>query len=205
MLGRQDGLTLVEVVVATGILGIVMLVFTSTLASMQQAVVTQDVRSRLNDEARISLAEMDRQIRSGNILYNPASETGNVSPFGVPAAGYMFRVYTQAKFQPVDDPRCAVWFIDDEQRLLYRWWPVLAPDTPTGGWRVVATGIVNRDLSSPAFTLDATGRTVSVALKANVDFANDPSATQTFTSSLTGRNTSFGYPDEVCQELPSDM
>jgi prepilin-type N-terminal cleavage/methylation domain-containing protein len=202
--GRQDGITLVEVMVATAILGIVMLVFTSTMASMQQAVVAQDVRTRLNDQARLALADMDRQVRSGNLLYDPDDEAGTVEPFGVTAAGYMFRVYTQVKFEPSDDPRCAVWLIDDEQRLLYRSWPVLAPEDATD-WRVVAEHIVNRETGTPAFVLESTGRTVTASFEANADIEHDPSATQTFQASLTGRNTSFGYPTDVCEDLPSDM
>jgi prepilin-type N-terminal cleavage/methylation domain-containing protein len=206
VLARQDGITLVEVVVATAILGIVMLVFTSTLASMQKAVVAEDVRSRLNDQAQLALQDLDRQVRSGNLLYNPASETGSVDPFGAgaTATGYMFRVYTQTKYNPSDEPRCALWFVDNEERLLYRSWPVQDPEAASD-WRVVAESIVNRQIGTAPFVLDSTNRTVTVTLKANADYAHDPSATQTFRESLTGRNTSFGYPNNVCQDLPPDM
>ena len=203
-LGDECGITLVEVMVATAILGIVMLVFTSTLASMQQAVVAEDVRARLNDQARLALADLDRQVRSGNLLYDPDDESGTVDPFGVVAAGYMFRVYTQTKFKPTDEPRCAVWLIDDKQRLLYRFWPVQEPDDASD-WRVVAEHIVNREIGAPAFALDPSGRTLTATLQANVDLEHDESATQEFSESLTGRNTSFGYPNNVCADLPSDM
>ena len=46
---------------------------------------------------------------------------------------------------------------------------------------------------------------MTVTIKANADYAHDPTATQTFTASLTGRNTSFGDPNDVCSDLPSDM
>jgi prepilin-type N-terminal cleavage/methylation domain-containing protein len=201
---EERGVTLVEVVVATAILGIVMLVFTSTLASMQNAVVAEDVRGRLNDQARLALTDIDRQVRSGNLLYDPAVESGSVEPFDVDAEGYMFRVYTQTKYHESDDPRCAVWLIDDTRRLLYRSWPVLEPEEASD-WRVVADGIVNRDTDTPAFVLDDAGRTVTVSIEANADFDGDQNATQTFTAALTGRNTSFGYPSNVCEDLPSDM
>ena len=203
-LGDEQGITLVEVVVATAILGIVMLVFTSTLASMQRAVVAEDVRTRLNDQARLALADIDRQVRSGNLLYDPDDEAGTVDPFGVTAAGYMFRVYTQTKYRPSDAPRCALWLIDDEQRLLYRYWPVLDPDQASE-WRVVAEHIVNRETNTPAFVLDANGRTITAMIQANANIDADPNATQLFESALTGRNTSFGYPNNVCATLPSDM
>jgi type II secretory pathway pseudopilin PulG len=200
----ERGITLVELVIATAILGIVMLVFTSTLASMQQAVVAEDVRNRLNDQARLALADLDRQVRSGNLLYDPATETEVVEPFDVDAESFMFRVYTQTKYQESDDPRCALWLIDDDRRLLYRYWPVLDPDEASD-WRVVAEGVVNRDTGTPAFALDAAGRTVTVTIEANADFDGDPNATQSFSAALTGRNTSFGYPANVCQDLPTDM
>jgi type II secretory pathway pseudopilin PulG len=203
-LGDERGISLVEVMLATAILGIVMLVFTTTLASMQQAVVAEDVRNRLNDQARLVLADLDRQVRSGNLLYDPAVETATVQPFGVDAEGFMFRVYTQTKYQQSDDPRCALWLIDDDRRLLYRHWPVLDPDEATD-WRVVAEGVVNRDTDTPAFSLDPAGRTVTITIEANPALDSDPSATQTFSAALTGRNTSFGYPANVCQNLPSDM
>jgi prepilin-type N-terminal cleavage/methylation domain-containing protein len=200
----ERGITLVEVLIATAILGIVMLVFTSTLSSMQQAVVAEDVRTRLNDQARLALADLDRQVRSGNLLYDPDDESGTVDPFDVAAAGFMFRVYTQTKFNDTDEPRCALWLIDDQQRLLYRYWPVQEPDDATD-WRVVAEHIVNREIGAPAFVLDPSGRTITASLQANADIEHDGSATQEFSESLTGRNTSFGYPNNVCADLPSDM
>ncbi|HJR98862.1 MAG TPA: prepilin-type N-terminal cleavage/methylation domain-containing protein [Actinomycetota bacterium] len=203
-LSDERGITLVEVMIATAILGIVMLVFTTTLASIQQAVVAEDVRNRLNDQARLALADLDRQVRSGNLLYDPASETEVVEPFGVDAESFMFRVYTQTKYQETDEPRCALWLIDDERRLLYRHWPVQEPNEATD-WRVVAEGVVNRETDTPAFALDPAGRTVTVTIEANADLDHDPTATQSFSASLTGRNTSFGYPSNVCQDLPSDM
>jgi prepilin-type N-terminal cleavage/methylation domain-containing protein len=201
----EDGITLVEVLVATAILGIVMLVFTSTLASMQNAVVAQDVRTRLNDQARLALADIDRQVRSGNLLYDPDDEVAvDVGGTTLAAGGYLFRVYTQTKYHDTDEPRCALWVIDDEQRLLYRYWPVLDPDEATD-WRVVAEHIVNRETGTPAFALDASGRTITASIQANANIEADPTATQIFEASLTGRNTSFGYPNNVCGDLPSDM
>jgi len=202
-INTQDGMTLVELMVAMGILSLVLLVFTSTLASVQKSVVEESVRSELNDDARLALQSFDRIVRSGNVLYDPDDEAGN-DPYDATAIGFMFRIYTQAKNQPDDGPRCALWLIDDQQQLLYRTWTPLQPDTAID-WRVVATGIVNRDLDEPAFVLDADARTVTLDLEVNADLARRPSATQEFTSAITGRNTSFGYPVNVCQELPSDL
>jgi prepilin-type N-terminal cleavage/methylation domain-containing protein len=199
----ERGMTLVELVVAMAILSIVMLVMTSTLTSIQRAVVEEDVRGRLNDQARLALQSLDRLVRSGNILYDPVDEAGN-DPYDATATGYLFRVYTQAEQTEDEDPRCALWLVDEEQHLLYRTWPVLDPDAASD-WAVVADGIVNRDLDQPAFTLDPAGRTIAVAFHVNPDLARRPQATQVVQASLTGRNTSFGYPVQLCASLPDPL
>ena len=200
-LGRDErGVTLVELVVAMLIFSIVSLVFTTTLSAVQRAVVREEVRTRLNDDARLALQSIDRQVRSGNVLYDPDSETGN-DPYDAAASGYMFRVYTQAKANDADNPRCVVWLIDDQERLKSMWWPPYDPDAASG-WTVVADSIVNRTLDTPAFAVDSLGRTVTVAFQVNPALGSDPNATQPFTASVTGRNTSYGYPETVCDDLP---
>lgn len=194
-------MTLPEVLVAMSILGVVLLIFTSTLASVQGVVVREHTRSELNNQARLALQSIDRNVRSGNLLYDPASEVGN-DPYDAAASGYLFRIYTQAKHQPIDEPRCALWLIDDQQQLKYRWWPALDP-AAASEWRIVVDGVVNRDLATPAFTLDPDARTITVNFLINANLGNDPNATQEFEASLTGRNTSFGYPVNVCEDLPA--
>jgi prepilin-type N-terminal cleavage/methylation domain-containing protein len=197
------GMTLVELLVAMMIMSIVMLVMTTTLTSIQRAVVEQDVRGRLNDQARLALQSIDRLVRSGNILYDPIDETGN-DPYDVAAAGYMFRIYTQAEQTEDEDPRCALWLVNDDQQLLYRTWPVLDPEAAST-WQVVAEAVVNRELDEPAFSLDSAGRTIAVEFHVNPDLQDRPQATQVVRASLTGRNTSFGYPVQLCSELPDPL
>ena len=201
-LGDERGMTLVELVVAMAILSIVMLVMTTTLSSIQRAVVEEDVRMRLNDQARLAVQSIDRLVRSGNILYDPVDESGN-DPYGA-ATGYMFRIYTQAEQSPTQSARCAVWLVNDQEQLMYRTWPILEPENAST-WHVVADSVVNRDLSHPAFTLDAAGRTIAVNFYINPDLAHRPQATQVVSASLTGRNTSFGYPVQLCSDLPDPL
>jgi len=196
-------MTLVELMVAMAILSIVSLVFTTTLSSVQRAVVEEDVRIRLNDQVRLAVQSIDRLVRSGNILYDPVDESGN-DPYDATATGYMFRIYTQAEQSAGQDARCALWLVDDQERLLYRTWPILAPEDASN-WTVVAEGVVNRTLEEPAFTLDAAGRTIAVGFHVNPDLANRPQATQVVEASLTGRNTSFGYPVQLCETLPDPL
>lgn len=196
-------MTLAELMVAMGVLSIAMLALTTTFAGVQRAIVDVEVRSQANDEARLALQTIDREVRSGNLLYSPNAEAGN-DPYDALATGYLFRVYTQAKHQPSDDSRCAVWLIDDQEQLLYRWWPPL-DETSATNWRVVADGVVNRTLGVPAFTVSADGRTATVSFRVNANYTTDPNATKVFTTAVTGRNTSFGYPATLCEDLPPDM
>jgi prepilin-type N-terminal cleavage/methylation domain-containing protein len=198
----ERGMTLVELTVAMMILSIVMLVMTTTLSSIQRAVVEEDVRTRLNDQARLAVQSIDRLVRSGNILYDPVNESGN-DPYGA-ATGYMFRIYTQAEQTAGQSARCAIWLLNDQQQLLYRTWPILEPENASD-WQVVADSVVNRNLGNPAFSLDAAGRTIAVNFYINPDLAHRPQATQVVSASLTGRNTSFGYPVQLCATLPSPL
>ena len=141
-------MTLVEVIIATSLLGIVSLGVHDRPGERAER---RRRAGRAHGAQRPVEAGLGRPGLAGaigNLLYNPSSETGNIDPFGVAASGYMFRVYTQVKFAGTDDPRCSLWAIDDEERLLYRWWPVLDPDAATD-WRVVADGVVNRSVGTP--------------------------------------------------------
>src|SRR4029450_6277124 len=77
----EEGMTLVELVVAMSILGLVLLVFPSVPASVQRGVVRQDSLSQTLDSARLAIQQLDRELRSGNVLYGPALEN---APGGTP-------------------------------------------------------------------------------------------------------------------------
>jgi prepilin-type N-terminal cleavage/methylation domain-containing protein len=205
---RRDerGMSLPELLIAMSILSIVLLVFGSVLATVQGAVVRQDSLSQTLDQARLALQQLDREMRSGNVLYDPALENGSgagaiVSCTGC-LPGYTLRVYTQTN----SNFKCVLWKIDANQNLMTREWPPLNVSA-ANDWRVVATGVVNRTLSEPAWTLDPDtlkgGRTLNVAYAVNNDLTHRATQTVRVASSLTGRNTSYGYPTNVCQTTPS--
>jgi prepilin-type N-terminal cleavage/methylation domain-containing protein len=189
----QHGLTLVELVVAMAILSIVMLVFLTTLTTIQRVVVDEQTRSETANQVRLAAQSIDRQVRSGNLLYNPSAEAA-------PLTYFQLRIFTQSN----GDPRCALWQINDSQQLVHRTWPPLTPEDATP-WHVVAEGVVNRAVSPTvnAFSLSSTARTITVTFLVNDDLANEPTATQRIQASLTGRNTSFGYSSNVCDTLPT--
>jgi prepilin-type N-terminal cleavage/methylation domain-containing protein len=197
-LRSERGMTLVELVVAMAILSIAMVVFLSTLTSIQKASVNEDTRSRTVDQVRLAMQSIDGQVRSGNLLYNPNTA------YGTPPlpANYTLLIYTQADLPTVGD-RCVLWSINSSNQLVARDWPPLQPEEATG-WRVVAENVVNRVGGTPtsAFSLDASGRTITVTFLVNTDLTGSPNATQRLKASITGRNTSFGYPVNVCEDPP---
>jgi prepilin-type N-terminal cleavage/methylation domain-containing protein len=200
---REEGMSLVELLVAMMILGIVAAVFATTLASVQRVVATTDSRTQNNTQARLALEELDREIRSGNVLYDPGSGAD---------ANYRFKIYTQSN-APTRDPApgyvCRLWRITSTYDLQTRFWPPLTPAEATD-WRTVATGVVNRALTPavPAFALDTDpnkgGRTVNIVLMMNNDLVNRANETVKIQASLTGRNTSYGFPVSVCNTEPAD-
>jgi prepilin-type N-terminal cleavage/methylation domain-containing protein len=191
-LHEHEGMTLVELVVAMSILSIAMVILLSTLTSVQKASVNEDVRSRTINQVRLAMQTIDRQVRSGNLLYPPN------------AAGYTFLIYTQAYSAQDDISRCALWTINSQNQLMYGYWkPNITPGALT--WQVVADGIMNRAQSQSAFTLDPTSRTMTVLFLVNSDPTGSANATQRLQTSVTGRNTSFGYPLAVCATLPTNV
>jgi prepilin-type N-terminal cleavage/methylation domain-containing protein len=200
VLREERGMTLAELMVAMAILSIASVVFASTMISIQRASVQQDFRTRNVDQVRLAMQSIDRQVRSGNLLYNPSSA------YGTPPlpADYTLLIYTQANLPTVGN-RCVLWSINDAEQLVTRSWVPLDPYGPsTTEWQVVAEDVINRTGGSPtpAFSLDPTGRTITVTFLVNIDEAGSPNATQRIRSAITGRNTSFGYPINVCQDPP---
>ena len=198
----EAGFTLVEVVVVTLLLGIVSIVFLSAMARVQTSLTRATERSDNNDQARLAIQRIDREVRSGNILYDPAVETPQY---------YTLRVYTQANANTRSDPDnasgnlCVLWKIEDQQ-LLRRTWPPLHPENATG-WGVVVDGVVNVDQGVRAFQLDPDpakgGRTVQVTLLVDKRPGVNPDQTIQIQTSVTGRNSTFDYPENVCTPVPA--
>jgi type II secretory pathway pseudopilin PulG len=203
---REEGMTLVELLVAMFVLGFVMLVFTNVLASVQRGVVAQESLSRTIDQTRLAVQQLDREIRSGNVLYDPALENNGVTSCDGCLPGYTLRVYTQSNADTRGGYQCVLWQVDAQQQLLTRRWPAGNPDSATE-WRLVASGIVNRDLSQQAFSIETDPlkgeRTVNIVFSVNEDLADRPGQTVQVDASLTGRNTSYDYPLNVCASVPA--
>ncbi len=195
-LSREDGLTLVELMVSSAILMIVAASVMTVLESAQTGLVRQDRRSRINDQARLAIQQLDREIRSGNVVYDPAGET---------PANYSIRVHTQANATTRTPPtQCVQWKIvdkgADKRELLRRSWPSGGSATE---WRTVAERVWSEKLAIPAFKLTTTpggGRVVDVVLIFRPEGPVGVSQDIRVETSIALRNSSSGDP---CSPVPA--
>lgn len=201
-------MTLIEVMVAIALMSFVGVIFFSQLSSVQRVTVQQADRSQNNDSALRAIHELERQVRSANVLYNPATETANAAHGIVP--GYTLRLYHQAHADVTAAPvpnRCGQWRIFEE-RLEYREWEPQWSANPLSayitGWQIKAEDIVNLAVSRPAFVLASQakygGRLLNVELVTSVNGANGrPTSIK---SSIAGRNAGFDFIAGVCDDIP---
>jgi prepilin-type N-terminal cleavage/methylation domain-containing protein len=197
----ERGMTLVELMIAMALMVVVSVIFLTALVVVQRGVERQTDRSATNDQVRLAMEQLDREIRSGNVLYDPTIEPCE-------ALGLCLRIYTQTNAD-IRDPgnQCVQWkIVTATDQLLSRRWPSNWRSDPSKitDWRIVADNVVN-NAANPAFTLDPDPnkgeRTVVVNLSVNSNLASGQDVS--VVESITGRNTEYGYPANVCEDIPS--
>jgi type II secretory pathway pseudopilin PulG len=199
-------MTLVEMAMVLVILSLVMAIFYPTLFGVQRAFDRQSDRSQNNDQGRLAVEELDREIRSGNVLYNPGNES---DPANQIYPGMSLRIYTQTNANSRNPGfRCVQWRIANGQLQRRDWTTTWRNDGQVSSFRIVAEHVVNQPNpptpGTAAFTLDPDpnkgGRTIIVTLRVN----ENPASGQTvqLQESITGRNTEYGYPNNVCTDIP---
>jgi prepilin-type N-terminal cleavage/methylation domain-containing protein len=208
-LRSEDGMTITELMVAAAVMAVVLSIFLTVLVSMQKSFGRQTARSVSVDQARLAAEELDREIRSGNVLYDPGTEN---DPLHDIAPSMSLRIYTQTNSNTRGTPgfRCVQWRITSDNALQRRDWTVNwrdEPDVLVSSWRVVADHILNRSVTPtiPAFTLDTSqasfgNRIVKIRIVSNVTGSSAQNVE--VDESVTGRNTEFGYPNGVCADIP---
>ena len=198
----EQGYSLIELLIVmiifAGLLGIIF----SVLNTVQLQTRDSLGRNAQTQQAKLGLSQIDRQVRSGNVLTVPgdaAAVAGELSN--------SLRVYTQTD----GVRRCVQWQVYD-RTLRYRSWD---PDwsLPGGGsiesWRVVARELVDDALITSGeapdpFTRDASvgsqDQSVTVRLWLQAEEAGGrPIEVSTV---LFGRNTVYGYPSDICAPVP---
>ena len=198
----QKGMTLVELMVSMALMVVVVTIFSTVLLAIQRAVINQQGRSETNDQARLAIEQLDREIRSGNLMYDPADEVLATCAGKSCAPSYSLRVYTQVNAPTRTPPnQCVHWVIDDD-KLFRRAWAPGATES-LSGWRLVAEGVVNRSLTPevPAFSIDSSARVLDVTMMLNSRLGSENGhRTVRMNTSIAARNTSTGDP---CSPIPA--
>lgn len=207
-------MTLVELVVVLSILSVVLVIFGQVLAGVQRATARQSDRSGSNDQARLAIEEMDKEIRSGNVLYDP-SLTGPGHPWSDDATnqiypGMALLIYTQTNaVNRNPGNRCVQWRVAGGQLTRRDWTTTWQTDGLVSSWRLIADHIVNQPTpptppATPAFALDPDpnkgGRTIIVTFLVNQNAKSGQNVK--IQASISGRNTEYGYPSNVCSTIP---
>src|SRR3954468_2763604 len=152
---REQGTTLIELLVTIMMFALILIVAYSVLFMVQQQTSSNLRLTDAVSQAKLGLAQIDRQIRSGNVLYSPAGETtpgcvgAQVAPSPTPNAGNCMRVYTQAN----GDERCVQWEVLNGVLRSRSWAATWQTDGLVTAWRTVARAIINNPTSNPPFVL----------------------------------------------------
>jgi prepilin-type N-terminal cleavage/methylation domain-containing protein len=198
----DDGFTLIETLIVMIMLSIVMGVIVTCLLGVSKTEVRLQSRSQAVDQARLAVQQIERQVRSGNILYTPTSTT--------------MLIYTQAN----GVEKCVQWKIDPAaEALLVRSWTTTWQADPTSqvsGWRTVASNVVNGQPnvtiqnsgpfvvdSNSAFGGNTTPRLLDIDLAVNANLqATGGDRTVEVQDAVEGRNTQYGFATSSCSTIP---
>lgn len=194
---RDDsGVTLIELLVSMIVFSIVMGAAYGVLLQIQMQ--TKDTVGRADAvaQAKLAVAQMDRQVRSGNVLYDPAGEAALGFPMSM-------RIYTQANAEE----KCVQWQILNGVLRMRSWSPTWPSDGAVSTWITAARDIGNQ-ASVPAdtpFSLSGTAtpysaRVVNILLR--VKNPNSNGHRYDVQTSLAGRNTVYGYDTSTCSPIP---
>ena len=209
-LRSDDGFSLMELMVVLLLMGIVIPVIVGVMYAAQSNLERDISRSVTNDQVRLAMKSLDREVRSGNVVYDPMTE---VYAPGDVAAGMSFRIYTQSnapsRGATAGDSgfRCVQWRITSPtsatpNELQRRMW-IPGPNPAKPSWITVATGVRNRspvpgDSVVSAFSQNTEGNRIDVNLRANADPKGGKGKTIESKVSVTGRNTILNWTAQKC-------
>jgi hypothetical protein len=183
----QEGLTLAELSVTTAIVLTFFAIVLPVVASAFRSFSNYSDRVETNTEATLALNQVERDVRSGNVIDAPGAVDSN--------AGMEVRVYTQAE----GVLECVQYQVADgrlERRTRAPGLAVAWPDT----WSTVVEGVENATKipAIPAFTRSPDRQMLTIDLLVN---RNQPGKGVRLSTSATGRNTKYydtPFAEEKC-------
>lgn len=137
MMKDDAGLTLVELMIASALFLVALLMFGASLYVTQRMQIREDQYSQSNDAVHLAMQTIDRQIRSGYVVTDTA----------VVGTDDSVKIFTEAG----GTPTCVIWALagsaTGSQSLYTTSWSPVSGTAPSfsvpSKWRLVATGIVN--------------------------------------------------------------
>jgi hypothetical protein len=215
----DGGFTLVELTVVAGLLVTVLAMLLTVLEGAQTNLGRDISRTTSNDQLRQAVEAIDREVRSGDVLYNPANETYNTGcstaefpTCGDIAGGMSMRIYTESNSPTRGSANCVQWRITSGGELQQRRWPINWQDNPSAlvvGWHIVATNITNRSDGIAAFVQPTAGGSpvtnlLNIDLRVNQDPTQKKGSTVEVKATLSGRNTLQFPSGQQCGPVPPD-
>lgn len=197
---REEGFTLVEIIVFLGMFGGILTILFNALTTTQVSLERQSARAQSNDEVRLAAQAIDREVRSGDLISNPQAEDYSAKDI-VPY--YSFRVLSEANVPTRGDKRCVQYRITSGGELQRRSWRPLTDDA--SDWRTLATGVRNRVEGVPAFSRPQTNL-LQVTLLANArpgtGLISGQVKTVRIDLSVSGRNSVLVEDTNQCGSSP---
>lgn len=206
---RDGGFTLTELLVSMTIFSTCMAIaLTAVMIALEKSNDVQqsgDAASQL----RLALSQIDRQVRSGNVLFSPSNEPAYVASCTTANAnsGTCMRIFTQSN----GPEKCVQWQIMADPAapgtalLRTRSWSVAwQSNGDLTGWATVVDGLAIP--SADPFVLEGASspykeRLLNVSIEA-WDARREKAVT--IGSSLSGRNTTYGYDSNQCTPVPPE-
>ena len=195
-LREDEGVTLIELLVTMIVFSMVIAAAYAALFTVQTQTKDTVARADAVQQAKLAVAQMDRQIRSGNVLYDPAQEAALGFPMSM-------RVYTQAN----GEEKCVQWQILNGTLRMRSWSPAWQSDGNVTSWIVAARDIANQSgvAADTPFALAGgaspySARVVNIFLR--VKSPDSKGQRYDVATSLAGRNTVYGYDTSTCSPIP---
>jgi len=213
----ERGMTLVELMAAMALLAIVITAVLGVLFSVQRAVSFETKQSISNDNVRLAMEAIDKEVRSASAFTVYADGTFATVATGAPATGTAVVVYTQtnAPTRSLSNPDttgyvCVQWRLNGTE-LQSRMWPInwrASPSTSVKGWMNKADSVQSLSFTIPSVGAEAAYGKRLLRTTFAVRVGGTGSATVTTTRDMTGRNvlttpSSTGDTDPCIADPPA--